>query len=558
MDFVNKTKKILNKIGDSWKDYPFFASIGVFILVFLLYASIYLNNPGISALDDHFFHFKYAYLIRTQGWGVVNNFNWVAIEPGGSGRYQLMLYNLALIPFTFIKNMVLGLKISDIFWASLSVSGVYYAFRKFKVIYPLFWIFALISIIHFDMRMLLGRSLVLVPALLMLELYFAKEKKYGKFFLISLLHVAWHTSTFFLPLVIAILIEASRILAGGKFFWRNPLAAIFGSLVGLKLISYSISGLIQVVGVQLLATQSANDVGAKIEGNELYPRDIFKLLGASEILLILLSVSFLIVIYYYLDSKKNEDEKNKERNIILYGAFLFALMSFSGTLIASGRFYDFYFISVIFLAAVVSTILLEKKDLIIKFSLKKYILSGFIIFFLLANADSFLNLRQAIAKTDYRPTGEIANWIADKSNENDRIFLIDWSSFPAAFFYNSKNVYNVGIEPKGALMANPASYWKWYNMFVYGFYCDQPESCVSQKEAFDEEVAKASNEQQKELKQENSRKIIESIKKDFGAHFVLTGNAFASILELDPELIKNSHTIKSEYNGSTMKGLELK
>lgn len=181
-------------------------------------------------------------------------------------------------------------------------------------------------------------------------------------------------------------------------------------------------------------------------------------------------------------------------------------MSFSGLIIASGRFFDFYFVSAIFLAAVAATILAERREIIVQESLQKYILAGFFIFFLLASTNSFLNIKQFAVKNDYRPTGEIAGWIADKSGENERIFLNNWSYFPVAFFYNSKNVYTTGIEPMAALRTNPALYWKWFNIFVYGFYCERPEDCSSQKKLFDEKISQASDENQKALKKDNSKK----------------------------------------------------
>ena len=92
-----------------------------------------------------------------QGWDAVRHFKWIAIEPGNSIAYQLTLFNLALIPFTYIKDMTIGLKVSDIFWASLSVSTIYYTFRKFKFSWPSLWILALASVGVFAERVLIGR-----------------------------------------------------------------------------------------------------------------------------------------------------------------------------------------------------------------------------------------------------------------------------------------------------------------------------------------------------------------------------------------------------------------
>jgi hypothetical protein len=516
-------------------------------------------------LDDHFFHFKYAYLIRTQGWDVVKNFKWISVGAGRSGVYQLTLYNLAMIPFTYFKDMILGLKISDIFWVSLSMSVIYYSFRRFKIRYPMLLILVLASLSYFMDRMLIGRALVLVPGLVMLELYFATEKKYAKFFFVSLLHVAWHTSTFFLPLTIAVLAEAARILAGQKFFWKNIAAAVGGFFVGINLTLYTIAALIAgTIGVQFATTQLDGNISPRVEGAELYPVDMFKMLSHSEITLLFLFVCMAVVFCYYMIAKKRETKEGrpseKSSNFVLYAAFLFALMSFAGSIIMSGRFYDFYFVSVIFLLGIILTRIFEEKKVVMEPYLKSYVLVGVVAFFMFATVGSFLDRKQAIARTDYRPIGEVAAWIEGKSNENDRIFLSDWGYFAVAFFYNSKNIYTMGMEPRSAIVENPVLYWKWYNIFAYGIYCDKQEDCVAQNTEFNEKIEKAGSDEEKQaIQKENSKKIIESIRNDFKAKYLIVSGGFASIIELNPELINDSATVQSGYNGSMIiKGFELK
>jgi len=558
-----KINDVATKFKSYWDLHAWPGTLLVFLVVFALYAIIYLPNPGINMLDDHLFHFKLAYLIRTQGWQVVKNFNWIAINPGQEGTYQLTLYNLMLIPFTYFKDMILGLKISDMFWGSLSVSMVYFAFRRFKMHHSLFWTFVLISLAFYIDRMLMGRALVLVPGLLMLELYFAKEKKYVKFFIVSILHVAWHTSTFFFPLTIAILIEVARTLDEKKQYWWNIPIAVAAFFIGVNLTLYTIRDLLSgVIGVQISTIRVAAATTVRVEGNELYPVDIFNMLSRSELILLILFVCFFVVFFYYVYAKKKSAaekiDSGKEDNVVMYAAFLFALMAFAGSILASGRFYDFYFVAVVFLAGTVLTHTAKEAKVIVEPVMKKHIFIGVVVFLVVATTGSFLDRRQSIARTDYRPVGEVAAWIAGKSNENDRVFLSNWDYFPTAFFYNSKNVYTMGIEPRGALMVRPDLYWKWYNMYAYGIYCDRQEDCGSRKEIFDEMVAGATDEDKQKIQKINSAQIIDSIKNDFQSRFVLSAGTLSAVIKLNPDMIADQTSVKSDLNSGIADGFELK
>jgi len=558
-----KIHRAIEKCVDYWNSHIWPGTLFVFLFVFFLYASLYMANPGIYAMDDHFFHFKLAYLIRTQGWDVVLHFNRIAIEPGHSVNYQLALYNLALIPFTYIKDAILGLTISDIFWGSLSVSLVYFAFRKFKMRYSMLWMLILISLEYYMDRMLTGRALVLVPGLVMLELYFATAKKQWKFFLVSALHVAWHPASFFFPLAIALIVEAARSLDRKKPYWWNILAAIGAFFVGINLTLYKITYLLGgIFNVQLSAAQTAIGSGPKAEGAELYPVDIFAIFSKSEFILLALVVCFFAVFFYYIRAKKtqNTETSNSEGrdNVPMYAAFLFTLMVLAGSMIVSGRFFDFYFVAVVFMAGMVLTRIAEDKMMVFNPSLKKYIFFGIVLFFMFVTTSSFLDRRQQMARTDYRPIGEVASWIAQKSKTDDRVFLSDWSYFTVAFFYDSKNVYTMGIEPQGALATRPDLYWKWYNMFAYGIYCDQPEDCSLQKQAFDEKMASATDDEKQQLQKENSAEIINSITHDFQAHYVLSMGALSSIIKLNPDMIADQTSVKSDLNNSVVDGFELK
>jgi hypothetical protein len=146
-EFLNKLKRIRESFFFFLHECPL-AAAGIFFLVSLgLYAGVYWGTLGISFQDDHFFHFKLAYLLRTEGFGILNNFDWIYLTKTAQEhlRYPISLFQIALVPFTFFKDMVLGLKVSDIFWASLSVSIIFYVLLKMKTKFPIFSMLVLLS-----------------------------------------------------------------------------------------------------------------------------------------------------------------------------------------------------------------------------------------------------------------------------------------------------------------------------------------------------------------------------------------------------------------------------
>lgn len=543
----------VNQLILNLKNNPVIGSFFVFIFVFLTYSSIYLSNRGVSFIDDHFFHIKYAYLIRTEGFDVVQNFRWISAGPEGRVvNYQLTLYNLALIPFTYIKDLIIALKISDIFFASLSISLVFYSFKKFRLNGAIFWIIILMSFEYFFSRMLIGRALVLLPGFLMLELLFAYEKKKFNFFITSLLHVLWHNATFFMPVVIAIVVEIARILNAKKPFWQTFFYSLLASFVGLALTFNNISSMWNELYGIFLTTKNTN-LKFHFEGSELYPVDVFKIIGSGNILFAFLLVSYAAVFYYYIKSKKTNFDRD---NVLLYLSFLFSLVFFAGSVIVSGRFYDFYFLSTVFLVAIIFSNIIKDRIVIFSADCKRYFMISIAIFFLLLFLNSFFNEKQFIGNTDYRPIGGVAEWINKKSSVNERIFLYDWSYFPVSFFYNDKNIYNIGLEPRSS-MNRPDLYWKSYNMYFYGIYCEREDDCSYESEIYEQQLSDSSDELRDILRKQNSLKVIDSIRNDFGARFVIANKDFGNLLKLNPERIIDSIEVRSGYSNNNVFGFEL-
>lgn len=543
------------------------ASFFVFCIVFFVLAIIYINSPGISAIDDHFFHFKYAYLLRTEGWNVVKNFDWIYYTKTAQEHdpYPVSLYNLALIPFTYAKDMILGLKISDAFWASLSLSLLYYVFRKIRIKFSLFFVSLVASSYFFLSRMMLGRAFVLIVPLVFLEIYLATEKKYKKLFFVSIFHVMWHFNTFFFPIVVALIVEIARSIELKKISLKSILYSGAGSIMGLLiLLNANFFKYAKFQIAALFDAQLSSTAGMKGEGTELYVKDsLTSFWTSSNIIFLLAVISIGLTIYFYV-SRRNKNilekkEEHSQKYVYMYATFIFLLILILSSMVLSGRFYDFFIPASVFLTAIVFSIMIEEKKVAMDPLVFKYLAVAVIIFFVFNITTNLVNFKTHSASVDYEKFFKAADWVKNKSENKEIIFLQNWSWFTVSFFENSKNVYTMGMEPRGLFQYSPELYWKWYNIFNHNYYCAEKKDCSEEVKSLNEKFSKADDNQKKEISKENSGKIINSIKNDFHSRFIISNSAqFNGVINLNPNLIEEKFEAKSEMGGASVTAFQLK
>lgn len=551
---IEKIKRGINSFSKVYANQPIVGAGLVFVVCFVLFGSVYFNGDGVVATDDHFFHFKYAYLIRTEGLDVIKDFDWIKLTKNVQEHdgFPATLFNFALIPFTFFKDLLFGLKVSDVFWGSFSIAIIYWVFRKWGLRWTFLSVLGMLAMPIFAQRMLLGRGLVLAIGFIFLELYFAKEKKHWKFFLVSLVHVFWHPSTAFMPLIVALIVEVSRYLSLKKNSWEMILASI---AVIFPAALYFPNLLVGVLNLQTAVNKQA----LKGEGGEVYPINIFDLSQKSNIFLLLVMLGLSFAIYIYIKQKKEEvSERDNAAVFDVYVAFLFALMSLGGMIISSGRFLDYFFPAAILLFGS-GVIFFAKTD---EFYVSKKIAGvaflGIAVFLLVMITNTFLGIKEVSSTGNFKQTGRVAEWIAEKSEDKELVYVYNWGYFPVAFFYNDKNVYSMGIEPRGLYEYSPELYWKWYNIFNNGMYCEKQEDCQIEKMQYMDAYKLASKEQKEEMLKNEQRKVIASIRNDFNSRFVIVNSLEKDVFASNEDLIVDSFEAKSQETGATMYGYELK
>jgi len=553
----------ISKLKKTYNEYPIIATILVFFVIFFILSISYVYDTGDTALDDHFFHFKYASLLRSQGMDAVENFDWIYLrgEPFEGNRYTISLYNVFLIPFTFIHDQMIGLKISDIFFASSFLAILYYSLRKMRIKKPLFFILLMATSPFFLIRILSGRAYVIGIALVFLEMYLAIDKKYRWLFVVAIFHVLWHQSTFFMPIIVTLIVEAARYLNEHKFFVKNMLAGVLGTCVGMLWFG-SLGGMYGTVkNILTIQSRAATSTISSV-GTEAVTKDfISNFVLNFELFLLASFVGGGISLYYYINIRNGHIKNNllgeKKYITMLYAFFILLIGTVSGSLIVSGRLFDYYIPASIFLFAIVVTVISISKEIVIEPKLKKAIMIILYSFIIVLCIGSLLAVKKMFADFDQSRFQKAADWIEERSDEKDKVYLDNWSHFTVLFFYNDKNIYSTGLEPNDTLEAAPELYWKWQNFRRYLFYCEKQEYCKDDAKKYFDVIN--GSEREEEYYKLNSKKIIESIYNDFDSRFIVSGNGnFNKMLHYNDEMFEDTFQVKSDDGKIVLEVFQLK
>ncbi|MFO7807587.1 MAG: hypothetical protein R6V40_04180 [Candidatus Moraniibacteriota bacterium] len=550
----NKGKEgVKNKIKQMWQK-PFIASIAVFVFFFGLISFFYLQAPGTLAIGDQYFHFRLADMIKERGLSSMNDFDWIYFsEQRAEGEpRKVQLFNIFQIPFTFFEDDFLGLKISAIFWASLTLSALYYLLRKFRVPYAFIFILLLFSSYAIIFRLLINRSLVLIMSLIFVEIYLAVRQKHKSFLFISFFHALWHLATFPAPILIALVVETIRYILNKKFLFKPILLGIIAVFAGLAVypqfpnnVTSSLSGVFSI-NKNIVSENSISNV----EGKELKLLDPKTLIENFSVITFISILSIVYFIYFYLGVRNKIFENNykyKQEDHFFFVSFLVLIGSLSGILILSGRFFDFFVVSAILTFALTVKKIMENKDIVIKKNYKNYALVGVFIFVLFLSQNELTDVKKSAYNKELNTKKQVAHWIKENSREGDIVFVQSWNHFPIQFFFNQRVRYTMGLEPMALKKHSDELFWKWYNIRMYDYYCEQEKDCRKEvklkKQALKEKPSHAEY-----FNKENFTKITKSVKNDFKSKFILSSDGSFNELMLNNKESFEKHKV---FEGQT-------
>ncbi|EKD58519.1 MAG: hypothetical protein ACD_56C00110G0012 [uncultured bacterium] len=553
---IHKSKDIIFLIKQFYHKHPYISDVGVFFFFFGLYFSI-LHGTGVVYRDDHFFYFKYSELLRTLGWErVVKGFDWNYYSQyvfGNNFDIRPSFFHLMLMPFTFFEDKLFALKMSDIFFASISFTLIYNALKKIKIKNAFLCTVFLFSVNLISLKFLSGRPLVLSVGFLALEFAYASNKEYKKFAILSLLHVLVHQSSFFWPVAVSIIVEVGRYLSSYKFNIRGTIYSAFCTILVLFYFPGLLNGLLRV-------QKSISKDNALGQGVELYKRDVFDLYQLDNSLFLLFIFSITISVFIYLNKKnKNISEGEDVPRNNVFASFLLCLFVLCGIIFINGRFLDYFGLVLLLFIVVTLNYVVQRKLLILEDKFKSAIVFGLwtVAIFLVVN--SYITIRQSALITDVEPIRKTSEWIMERSGEGELVFLIDWSLFSPSFFFNHKNVYTMAMDPQDIKSVRPDLYWKWYNIFNNNFYCDEQIDCSDLKKNIDSQKESMNEEQKKNIDLDNAKKIVNSIKNDFKSNLIISNSKiFSDTLLMDTDDLRDSVKFRSDVNSMELSAFQLR
>jgi hypothetical protein len=430
------------------------------MLLFLVLVQFSSSDlPG----NDGYYHIKMAYLMRTES--LKPDFPWLPLTILNPREFynHHFLFHVALIPFTY-GDLRLGAKWASVIFASLAFLSVWHLLRSQRVPYAWIWALGLLAISEaFIYRMSIPRAQSLSLFVLVVGLNWLLSAKYRHLFFLAIAYV-WLYNAFPLLLGIAGMYVIATWISKGRVILRPLFYTAAGLITGMLINPYFPFNIIfayQHIFPKLFTTTSIN------VGSEWYPYNTGQLLSNSPLAL----VAFISGALALGLSGRRMPARTTTAFLV---ACLFGLM-----LIQSRRFIEYFPAFVLIFAAFAWSPIIESySDKFITedrslpsgrkqpFTLRKHLpaillgaalLPGLLL--------TFKSARLSIAGSKpYTTYQQVAAWLEANTPSGARVFQTDWDDFPRLFFYNTHNIYLVGLDPTYLHLFDPALYDEWVNI----------------------------------------------------------------------------------------------
>jgi len=471
----------------------------IIILPLILFLSIQTASQTLLC-PDSFYHAKMAdFLAKGQ---LIQNFTWLPYTIfSHSYINHHFLYHLFLIPFVKLFDPLAGIKIATAIFATLAVFVFYWFLKKFKIKFPIFWTFLLLTSSVFLTRINLAKVPAAALPLLFLSLYALFKKKLVLLSILAFAYV-WFYNTW--PILVVLIFvycfanaikkttdqsnlfkkNRTKIINFIKFiFSQENLILVFWCLLGitggLVLNPYFPENIyfnwVHIVKIGLRNYQNILPVGV-----EWYPYNPITLIFDN----LLIVLPWIIGLgWFFISLKKRGEEKIFGQSLKSICLILFSSLFFVYT-IKSRRNID-YFIPLAILSAAFSfnnllTYLPWKQywqELKVFKKNIHYILISALLTFLLITILIFsstaifkniwLSKKNEFSKgVNFNQYKNVSQFLKENTDRNEIIFHSSWDEFPALFYHNDYNYYLAGLDPTFSYEENKPLYWLWYNIIT--------------------------------------------------------------------------------------------
>ena len=425
----------------------------VFFIFLGLFAYLQALIPGLPD-GDGFYHITVAKLFRERG--IPFRFPWLKLTILDEQHYvdHHFLYHLFLIPFTFFKDLVLGVKTSAVVFGALAFTAFYGVLKLYPVQKPLSWTLLLAAasnLFLYRMNMPRAMSLSLIAQLAFFRFFFKKS------YIALGITCALYTWLYNAYPIISMMGSAGLLavwIQEGKFDFRLAAVLIGGTAFAIIVNPYFPQNL-SFVWDHISAKLLVSELPARMPG-EWYP---FNSWG------ILTNAALAFIAYFTALILTSKEELLENRSLI----YLLIVSTVNLLLYCKSKRFCEYFVphTILFLAISIR----EAKspfgsERIVKLweSVKK---AEFVVWFIVG-ASFFWILTDL--KQEYRnyPPADIfkrpAEWLNDNTPYESLIFIANYTDFSPLFFFNQHNTYLGGLDPDFTQRRDPELYRQWIDI----------------------------------------------------------------------------------------------
>ncbi|MGE3267441.1 MAG: hypothetical protein AB7P40_01745 [Chloroflexota bacterium] len=504
----------------AWAGLKRWESSFALLLISTVYSSIQGATQDIIGIDGYY-HIKVALLMRQQGWRLLAplDFPWLQLTILGPGRYtdHHFLFHVFQAPFT-LGDPRLGAKMAAVLFAVLGLYTTYHFLSRFGVRYPLLWIAAVLACAPvFLWRQSMARTQSLSLLLIVLGLWALFAGRPRLLLPVGFL-AAWLFNGFFFVLGApagAVVVSLGSLVASR--WWlrpsddapppnpslherRGPSAPPDPRVVrgrgeaarrlwqqGTPSLSFAVSALawtllglclglllhpyfprnVEFAFFHLLPKAVPVEQGNVSVGQEWYPYSLDGFIlrvGPTAFL----TVVGLLPLAFTLWRRQWPEWRSLVLAILAVG--------FLGMVAASQRIIEYFpAIAVIFCAWSLShavgplaswltpraqRVPEHLRTAVGRFRRVAPALVGVILLPFIVNS-TLIAARQAGEGLPWTTFRDGARWLAANTPAGSRVFTTGWDDFPHMFFWNTHNVYLVGLDPTYMSIEDPEGYAVW-------------------------------------------------------------------------------------------------
>ena len=421
------------------------SAIALFALFAALFAIVQFATPGIAD-NDGYYHIKMGRLIREQG--LKPPFVWLPLTILNREAFydHHLLYHAYLSLFAFGDSgeaLTLGAKIASVIMPALAFVAIWQLLRGQGVRWASLWTIGLFAVSEaFLYRMSMPRAQSASLLALTLGLHWLLGRRYRWLIPLGFVYV-WLFDGFPLLIVLSTITIGATVATERRVEWRAIAYPAIGVGLGLIVNPYFPQN------VAFILSHLAPKIGesATPVGNEWYPYETWTLVENSGFALAAFVLGALALGW-----------RGRRIDRPALAAFLLSV-AFGLMLFKSRRFVEYFPAFALIFAALSIAPILDGWSTGLRRRWAPIALAAVLIAPL---AITLAQAREAMARS--KPPDQYAAasaWLKENTPPGSMVFQTDWDDFTRLFFYNTSNLYTLGLDPTYMQLYDAGLYDEW-------------------------------------------------------------------------------------------------